>query len=145
MEKEVIIRKIQHTFDSYEDKDKIKYICLSKKLWIYLGKPAKVLNLETIVEQGLYKYAYFFATTDKYLIPARAHSIEFKEVKTTALKVTRIISPLYDTAQYKTEIEGRTTMNELAFLLANIIREMDENNFCKKEDMLKNIDNYLNV
>lgn len=144
MDNEVIIRKIKAAYESYEDKDNIKYICISKKLYVLLKKPATILDLEVIVEPELFKYAYFFVTSKEYEIPPRAHSIEFKEVVTTALKVTRIVSPLYDTAQYQTEIAGKTTMNELAFLLANVIREMDENNFCKKEDMLKNINNYLN-
>ena len=143
MENEIILKKIENIFNSYEDKDKIKYICLSKKLYGSLKKPASLFNLEVIVEPELYKYAYFFTTTKDYDLPKQAHSIEFKEVKSVALKITRIISPLYDTAQYQTEIAGKTTMNELGFIIANIIREMDENNFCKKEDMLKIIDNYL--
>lgn len=143
MEINVIIDKMKRVFNSYEDKDKIKYVCLSKRLHYLLKKPDKVLDLEVIVEPSLHKYAYFFVTDKEYTLPFRAYSIEFKEVKALALKITRIINPLYDTAQYKTEIPGGTTMSELAFLLANIIREMDDNNFCKKEDLLNNVINYL--
>lgn len=144
METNIIVNRITKVFNSYEDKEKIKYVCLSKKLYYLLRKPEKILDLEVLIEPTLHKYAYFFVTDKKYEIPFQAHTIEFKEVKSVALKVTRIIKPLYDTAQYQTDIAGGTTMNELAFLLANIIKEMDDNNYCKKEDMLKNINNYLN-
>lgn len=143
MEKDIVIKKIERVFNSYEDKEKIKAICVSKKLYLFLDKPKTLFGLEVIIENELYKYAYFFVTEKPYHIPARAHTIEFKEVRSIALQVTRVISPLYDTAQYETQIAGKTTMNELAFLIANIIREMDENNYCKKDEMLRNIDKYL--
>lgn len=143
MEKDIVIKKMERVFNSYEDKEKIKAVCVSKKLYLFLNKPQTLFGLEVIVENELYKYAYFFVTGKPYTVPAKAHSIEFKEVRSVALQITRVVSPLYDTARYETQIAARTTMNELAFLIANIIKEMDENKYCKKDEMLRNIDNYL--
>ena len=143
MEKQVAMNKMERVFGAYEDKDKIKYIVLSLKLWNLLGRPFKVFDKEVIIEKNLHKYAYFFTDTEKYNMPIQVHALDSRVVRTVALKVTRVISPLYDTTQYQTEIAGRTTMNELAFILANVIREMDEHNYCKKEEMLKIIDKYL--
>ena len=40
-------------------------------------------------------------------------------------------------AEYKTEIAPGTTMQELAFLMANLIQEMNDAGYCKTKDMLK--------
>ena len=62
MEKDIVIKKMERVFNSYEDKEKIKAICVSKKLYLFLNKPQTLFGLEVIVENELYKYAYFFVT-----------------------------------------------------------------------------------
>lgn len=141
--KELVLARIKKIFDSYEDKKDITYICLSKKLYRFLSSPATIHNLLPIVDNNLYKYAFFFSTTEDYILPAQVHAIDFKPVSTVALKVTRTAKSLADEVEYHTEIARGTTMNELAFLISNIIREMNDAGYCKKEDMLKNIGKYL--
>lgn len=138
-----VTSRIERVLSRYEDKKDIKYICISKKLNRYLGKPQEISGLEVIVDPNLYSLAYFFVTKKDYEMPARAHTIEFKEVSITAIKIIRTVKPLIDEAEYKTEIAPGTTMQELAFLMANLIQEMEDGNYCKKEEMLKNINNYL--
>ena len=60
-----------------------------------------------------------------------------------ALEQNLLDTFIYNINECLSQIAARTTMNELAFLIANIIKEMDENNYCKKDEMLRNIDNYL--
>ena len=55
-----VTNRIERVFNRYEDKDAIKYVCLSKKLYKYLGKPETVCDLEVIVDNELYNLAYFF-------------------------------------------------------------------------------------
>lgn len=138
-----VTNRIERVLKRYEDKDSITHICLSKKLYKYLGKPEIVCDLEVIIDDRLFNLAYFFVTSKDYELPARAHTIEFKAVSVTALKIVRTVKPLTDEAEYKTEIAPGTTMQELAFLMSNLIQEMNDAGYCKTEDMFKNIKNYL--
>lgn len=142
-DKELVLARIKKIFESYEDKKHIAYICISKKLYRFLGSPSSINNLFPIVVNSLYKYAFFFSKTEDYTIPPQVHAIDFKPVSMVAIKVTRTTKSLADEVEYRTEIAKGTTMNELAFLLANVIREMNDAGYCKKEDMLKNIGKYL--
>lgn len=141
--KDVVLNRIEKILNSYEDKDKITHIVMSKRLHTFLGRPEKVCHLSILTDFRLYKLAFFFVTSKDYELPIQAHSIETKPLTQVALKVTRVARSLEDEVDYKTEIAKGTTMNELGFLLANIIREMDENNYCKKEELLKIIYKYL--
>jgi len=139
----LVTKRIGRVLYRYEDIAKIKYIVLSKKLYRYLGHPKEVLGLEVIEDGRLYALSYVFTLSKEYDLPPRAHSIEFKDVTNLALKVTRIVKCLTDEVNYRTEIPGGTTMPEIAFVISNIIKEMNEAGYCKTEDMLKNINNYL--
>lgn len=141
--KELILKRIERIFNSYEDKKDITYIVISKKLYNTLGRPNMVCHLLPKVDNRLYKNSYFFAKDEEYEIPPQVHSIEYREVSTVALKVTRVVKSLEDRVQYNTEIAKGTTMNELGFLLANVIKEMNDANYCKTEDMLDIIQKYL--
>lgn len=140
---ELILRRIERVLKTYEDRKDITYVVLSRKLYNQLGRPKEVCHLLVIVEPRLYKMCYFFTKTEEYEIPVQVHSIETKQVSTVTLKVTRIAKTLEDQVQYQTEIAKGTTMNELGFCLANVIREMDKANYCKSEEMLNIIRKYL--
>ena len=127
----------------HSDKDEITHICVSRKLHKYLGKPHTIEGLTVIVDSRIYNLAYFFVTSKEYVLPEQVHTIELKTVSTTALKVVRIVKPLVDEVEYRTTIIPGTTMQELAFLMSNLIQEMDDAGYCSTEEMLKNINIYL--
>jgi hypothetical protein len=145
-----VITKIYTTFNKYEDKEAIKLFVLSKKLWKYLGKPEKLDNpskdrlpLSVMVEETLQGYTFFFGTNLPYTTPAAVHSIEFNDATYPAIQVNRIVKSLSDEVTYETKIIGGMRMEEIGFCLAEVIKQMDSSNHCKKEDMLKIIGKYL--
>ena len=142
-----VLKYIEDTFHHYEAKkegwDKLNYIFISKKLNKFLSKPTTISKWKVIVEDKLGDMTFFFANNQVAKIPAMCYDIVLDKLIYEAIKMNRVTAPLDNTVSYDLKLGAKLTMEELAFMLAIIIKEMDKTHYCSKEDMLKMINTHL--
>lgn len=141
-----VLNYIQDTFHHYEAKkegwDKIKFVHISKKLNKMLSKPTKIGNFDVVVEDSMDELTFFFGD-EIARIPEVCYDIVLDKLIYEAIKMNRVTAPLDNTVSYDLELGAKLNMEELAFMLAIIIKEMDKTHYCSKEDMLKMINTHL--
>ena len=141
-----VVKYIEDTFHHYEAKkegwDKIHFIHISKKLNKMLSKPTKIGNFEVIVQDKMSELTFFFGDKDSK-IPGICYDIILDKLIYEGVKINRVTAPLDNTVTYELKLGAKLSMEELAFMLAMVIKEMDKSGHCAKEDMLKQINTHL--
>lgn len=141
-----VLNYIMDTFQHYEAKKEgwanIHFIHISKKLNKFLSKPTTIKNFKVVVEDKLGDMTFFFGDKDAK-IPDVCYDVVLDKLIYEAIKMNRVTAPLDNTVSYELKLGAKLSMDELAFMLAIIIKEMDKTHYCSKKEMLKKINTHL--
>lgn len=142
-----VVKYIEDTFHHYEAKkegwENLGWIFVSKKLSKFLSNPSIIGKWKVIIEDKLGAMTFFFANSQVAKIPDLCYDVILDKLIYEAIRMDRVTAPLDNNVSYKLKLGAKLPMTELAFMLAIIIKEMDQTHYCSKEDMLKMINTHL--